>query len=168
MHGAELWPSGCCCMRLPHSQTHEPTRGLHSRRRALTGRCPRIVVLDSTWNVLKSLTLKVKHRGKNWLQPKKMSQLKLQPHSEAGLERLCLSASLWLDVLHVFIIHNEVLQNARSLHISLNSPNHLYKQQRYCETVTVKGSSRACCQNEVSEHYSFLSPVSLFFFGMAS
>lgn len=34
---------------------------------------------------------------------------------------------------------------------------HLYKQQCYCETVPGKGSSRACCQNEVSEHYSFLS-----------
>lgn len=35
--------------------------------------------------------------------------------------------------------------------------HHLYKQQCYCETVPRKDSSRACCQNEVSEHYSFLS-----------
>lgn len=35
--------------------------------------------------------------------------------------------------------------------------HHLYKQQCCCETVPGKGSSRACCQNEVSEHYSFLS-----------
>lgn len=33
--------------------------------------------------------------------------------------------------------------------------HHLYKQQRCCETVPGKGSSRACCQNEVREHYSF-------------
>lgn len=35
--------------------------------------------------------------------------------------------------------------------------HHLYKQQCYCETVPRKGSSRVCCQNEVSEHYPFLS-----------
>lgn len=40
--------------------------------------------------------------------------------------------------------------------------HHLYKQQCYCETVPGKGSSRACCQNEVSEHYSFLSHSLIF------
>lgn len=64
-HGAELWPSGCCCMRRPRSQTHEPTRGVRSRRRALAGRYPGIVVFDSSWIAWSSLTLKSKRRATN-------------------------------------------------------------------------------------------------------
>lgn len=129
-HGAELWPSGCCCRRQPRSQTHEPTRGLRSRRRALTGRYPRIVVFDSSWTAHRNLTLKFKHRGIHWPRPKKndaypenvTTKTKLKPHFGPGIKHLYMSVSVRFDMLHVFSIHNEVLQNACSLHILLDSP----------------------------------------------
>lgn len=63
--------------------------------------------------------------------------------------------SVRFDTLHVFSIHNGVLQNARCLHISLNSPTTCINNSAVAKRFQGKALPGACCRNEVSEHYSF-------------
>lgn len=70
--------------------------------------------------------------------------------------------SVRFDMLHVFSIHNEVLQNACSLHISLDSPATCINNSAIAKRFQGKALPGACCQNEVSEHYSFLSDSLIF------
>jgi len=69
---------------------------------------------------------------------------------------MCVRVSVVFDMLHVFSIHNEVLQNACSLNISLDSPATCINNSALAKRFQGKALPGACCQNEVSEHYSFL------------
>lgn len=94
-----------------------------------------------------------------WIGPSLGRSQKLSPLAcdEAAL------ASVWLDVAHVFSIHNEVLQNAAlDPYLSPGSPATCINNGAIAKPLQWKTLPPARCQNEVSEHYSFLSVFPLF------
>lgn len=79
--------------------------------------------------------------------------------------RICLVPSPHLPCVSPRLLDgicDKVVQNAHlpahSLHIPTDSSATCINNSGCCETVPGKDSSRACCQNEVSEHCSVFSP----------
>lgn len=98
-------------------------------------------------------SLNYKHRRTNWPQPRKIQEAITAAWPVMDLLlRLC---DLTQRMCLVSIMRCCKMR-ARSVSLS-RLARHLYKQRRYCETATVKRLfPRPRCQNEVSEHCSFL------------
>lgn len=141
-HEAELWPSGCCCRSPPRSRTHKPTRAVQSWRRALCGWHQR------KWAYCRNVTFNILTEENHLLAT--LKKKKKTSNNTRSSELLLRRVRVWFDMLLVFSIHNEVLQNARSLHILLSSPTTCINKSAVAKWFQEKGSSRAACQNEVS------------------
>lgn len=83
-----------------------------------------------------------------------------QPHCLLPSPHLCLStlACCLVFATRCCKMRTRPRSLAAFLHIPPDSPATCINNSGCCETVPGKDSSRACCQNEVSEHCSVFSP----------